>query len=125
MAAFAIDRIRASGVLRACALLAFVEYGALLFLAVLGERFRPDLWHDGTSFQMAGWLALCSLGSWCSLFAWFPFLHRLHDAEDADVAAGDAAGVAGRTGRILEALAIGCVAFVHGMLAWILVLAVR
>ena len=117
IADFAISRLRASPVLRACALIAFLEYGALVFLAVFGARMRPDFWVGGTNFQLAGWLAICSLGSWFSIFAWFPFLETLQGKESGD-------GAALRMGRTLEVLAIGCVVFVHGMLAWTLALAV-
>lgn len=117
IAAFAIARLRASPVLRACALVTFLEYGALVFLAVFGARLRPDFWIEGTNFQMAGWLAICSLGSWFSIFAWFPFLQSLQGKENGD-------GSAMLMGRTLEVLAIGCVAVVHAMLAWTLALAI-
>lgn len=117
IADFAISRLRASPVLRACALIAFLEYGALAFLAVFGARMRPDFWVGGANFQLAGWLAICSLGSWFSIFAWFPYLETLQSKESGD-------GAALRMGRTLEVLAIGCVVFVHGMLAWTLALAV-
>ncbi len=96
----------------------FVEYGALLFLAAFGGRLRPNLGQDGVNFQLAGWLALCSLGSWFSIFAWFPFLESLQSREGGD-------GAAVWMGRTLEIFAISCVAVVHGILAWILVLTVR
>jgi hypothetical protein len=118
IADFAIARLRASPVLRVCALVAFVEYGALAFLAVFGARLRPDFWLEGTNFQLAGWLAICSLGSWFSIFAWFPFLQTLQSKDSGD-------GAALLMGRTLEMLAIGCVAVVHAMLAWTLVLAIR
>lgn len=118
IADFAIARLRASPVLRACALVTFVEYGALVFLAVFGARMRPDFWVAGTNFQLAGWLAICSLGSWFSIFAWFPFLQTLQSKDNGD-------GAALLMGRTLEVLAIGCVVVVHAMLAWTLVLAIR
>ena len=113
MAQFAISRLRASPVLRACAMLSFLEYGALAMLAVLGAKLRPEVWKDGTNFSMAGWMALCSLGSWFFLFAWFPFLELLQGRDRGD-------GGAISMGRVLETFAIGCVAVVHGMLAIIL-----
>lgn len=115
---FALARLRASRVLRWCALLAFVEYGALVVLAVFGARLRPASATGGTNFQLAGWLAFCSLASWFSIFAWFPFLDSLQRRESGD-------GAALRLGRTLEVVAIGCVAVVHAMLAWTLVLALR
>ena len=118
LAAFGLARLRASPVLRACALVAFVEYGALLFLAAFGARLRPNSWQDGANFQLAGWLALCSLGSWFSIFAWFPFLESLQGRDGGG-------GAAAWMGRTLEIFAISCVAVVHGVMAWILVLAVR
>ena len=117
IAEFAIARLRASPVLRGCALITFLEYGGLVFLAVFGARLKPDFWVGGTNFQLAGWLAICSLGSWVSIFAWFPFLRSLQGKENGD-------GSALLMGRTLEMLAIGCVAVVHAMLAWTLVLAV-
>ena len=125
IAAFCVERLRASRVLQACALLAFLEYGALAFFAIFGARLRPTQWNDGRSFQLAGWLALCSLGSWFCIFAWFPFLRQLQAAEGASNDAGGAGGSAAWMGRILEAFAIACVAVVHGLMAYILVLAVR
>lgn len=118
LAAFALGRLRASPVLRICALLAFVEYGALLFLAAFGARLRPNFWQGGANFQLAGWLALCSLGSWFSIFAWFPFLQTLQDRDGGE-------GAAVWMGRTLEIFAISCVAVVHGVMAWILVLTIR
>jgi len=114
---FAIARLRASPTLRACALVAFLEYGALAFLAMFGAKLRPDFWLDGSNFQLAGWLAICSLGSWFSIFAWFPFLETLQGKDSGD-------GAALRMGRTLEVLAIGCVVVVHGLLAWTLAIAV-
>ena len=113
VAQFALSRLRASLVLRVCAMLSFLEYGALAMLAVLGAKLRPDVWKEGTNFSLAGWMALCSLGSWFFLFAWFPFLESLHAKERGD-------GSATAMGRVLESFAIGCVDAVHGMLAVIL-----
>lgn len=110
-AAFALSRLRRSPVLRACALLAFIEYGALTVVAVFGGR-RSEA-PTGGFFPFAGWLAICSLGSWFFLFAWFPFLQWLQREETGD-------GSALALGRVLETVAIGCVAVVHAMLALIL-----
>ena len=110
---FAISRLRRSWVLRGCAALAFLEYGALVIVAVFGGRLRLDSLKGGGYFSLAGWLALCSLGSWFFLFAWFPFLRSLH-AE----APGDGSALA--IGRVLESIAIACVVAVHVMLAVVL-----
>lgn len=115
---FAISRLRRSWVLQGCAALAFLEYGALVVLAAFGATLRPDLFrapkHDtGGNFALAGWLALCSLGSWFFLFLWFPFLRTLTSGKPSDASALT-------MGRVLESIAIGCVAFVHVMLAAVL-----
>jgi len=109
--AFVLERLRRSRVLQGCAMLAFLEYGALAILAVFGTRMRPAL------FPLAGWLAVCSLGSWFFLFAWFPFLQTLFEQDRGD-------GSAFRVGRALEGFAISCVAVVHALLAMILLRAV-
>jgi hypothetical protein len=110
---FGASRLRRSWVLRGCAALAFLEYGALAVVAMFGRALRPDLFKDGLNFSLAGWLALCSLASWSFLFAWFPFLRTLHARDTGD-------GSALAMGRVLETFAISCVAVVHVMLALIL-----
>jgi hypothetical protein len=109
-AAFVVERLRMSRVLQASAVLAFVEYGALAVLAVFGERLRKDMFTNGSNVPFAGWMALCSLGSWVFLFAWFPFLRTLLASDGGD-------GSAMRLGRVLEGVAITCVAAVHVLLA--------
>jgi hypothetical protein len=109
---FTLERLRRSWVLRACAALAFLEYGGLAFVAAFGSRVLKH----GLNFSLAGWLALCSLGSWFFIFRWFPFLETLVARETGD-------GSALAMGRVLEAFAITCVAVVHVMLAIVLVLA--
>jgi hypothetical protein len=113
---FALARLKRSWILRGCAALAFLEYGALAFLAVFGAKLRPQVFRDGLNFSLAGWLALCSLGSWFFIFRWFPFLETLQAKETGD-------GSALAMGRVLETFAILCVAFVHVMLAMVLVAA--
>ncbi len=108
-AAFARSRLRRSPVLKACAALAFVEYGALAMWAVFG-RSSEQAGRSGVWFAAAGWLALCSLGSWFFLFLWFPYLQTLQGMERGD-------GSALRIGRVLETFAIACVAVVHVMIA--------
>ncbi len=116
-AAFALSRLRASPILRACMMLAFLEYGMLAFLAVFGTRLRPDMWVGGTNVTLTGFMAICSLGSWLSIFAWFPFLQTLQTQDDGN-------GSAMLLGKVLETFAILCVAVVHGLMAWTLVRAV-
>ncbi len=108
-AAFARSRLRRSPVLKASAALAFVEYGALAMWAVFG-RSSAHAGRSGVWFATAGWLALCSLGSWFFLFLWFPYLQTLQGMERGD-------GSANRIGRVLETFAIACVAAVHIMIA--------
>jgi hypothetical protein len=111
--AYAVSRLKKSRVLQGCAMLSFLEYGALAMLAVLGAKLHPERWTDGSNFHLAGWMAFCSLGSWFFLFAWFPFLQTLESSEQSD---GSVA-----MGRILESLAIGAVAVVHATMALILI----
>ena len=108
-AAFARARLRRSPVLQACAALAFVEYGALAMWAVFG-RSSAQAGRAGVWFATAGWLALCSLGSWFFLFLWFPYLQAIQGTERGD-------GTTLRRGRVLEGFAIACVAVVHVMIA--------
>ena len=108
-----MSRIKRSVVLQGCAMLSFLEYGALAMLAVLGAKLRPDFWKEGSNFHLAGWMAICSLGSWFFLFAWFPFLQTLESTDRSDGALA--------MGRVLESLAIGAVAVVHAVMALILV----
>ena len=95
-------------------LLAFVEYGALAVFAIFGNAARGASWPLGSFFPLAGWLAIMSLGSWFFLFLWFPFLQSLQGAKGRDESAQ-------AMGRVLEGVAIACVAAVHVMLALILV----
>src|SRR5262245_55073756 len=111
---FILSRLRQSPVLRVCAGLAFLEYGALAIWAVFGRSASPQAPRLGTWFMMASWLAFCSLASWFFLFLWYPALQLMQGAES-----GDDAGI--RVSRVLEIFAVSCVAAVHGMLAWILV----
>jgi hypothetical protein len=112
-AAFALSRLRRSRILKACMLLAFVEYGALAMIAIFGRQARGSAWPGGAYFPLAGWVAIMSLGSWFFLFAWFPALQRMQELEGPDLP-----GVS--LGRVLETFAIGCVALVHLLLALLL-----
>jgi hypothetical protein len=102
---FALTRLRKSRVLQASAVLAFVDYGALIMLAA---KKRPDGFFVLPAW-MALFLALMSVSSWFFMFWWYPFLESL---------IGPAAeeGRSKAVGKILESLAIGCVAVVHAML---------
>lgn len=111
--AFILSRLRANPVLKACAALAFLEYGGLAVWGVFGSSRAEDAPRLGTWFPMAGWLAICSLGSWFFLFLWFPALQALQ-------AHGATSPAAARVARVLETVAVGCVAFVHLLIGWIL-----
>jgi hypothetical protein len=96
-------RFRESRLLRACAAVSFVQYGALIAVLLSGAL---QFWFVGT-------LALLSLGSWFFLFAWYPFLETMIGP--------DAAAGRGRTvGQVLEAVGILCVAAVHAILLLLL-----
>jgi hypothetical protein len=104
---FALTRLRQSRVLQVCAVLSFVDYGALIMLAAKrasahAEQFVLPPW-------MALFLALMSIASWTFMFGWYPFLESL-------IGPGTTEGRSKSVGRILETLAIGCVAVVHAML---------
>ena len=103
---FALRRLRESRILQACAGLSFLDYGALIMLAV---KKRPD----GISFVLPAWMALfmalMSIASWYFIFGWYPFLESL-------IGPGTVEGRSKTVGRILESLAIGCVAVVHAIL---------
>lgn len=109
-ASFAVSRLRKSRVLQGCAVLAFVEYGALAAWAVLGG--------SGFYFATALWLALCSLASWFFLFLWFPSFQTLRGKDTGD-------GRLTRIGRACERFAIVCVAMVHVLIALTLLEALR
>lgn len=109
-AAFAASRLRRSRILQGCAVVAFVEYGALAAWALLGG--------SGFYFATALWLALCSLASWFFLFLWFPSLQSLRGKDTGD-------GRLTRIGRAFERFAIVCVAMVHVLIALTLFEALR
>jgi hypothetical protein len=96
---YALVRLRESPLLRACAALAFVQYGALIAVLVSG----------GLGFWAVGTLAFFSLASWFFLFQWYPFLESLMGPE-AEEGHGKAIG------QVLETTAVLCVAAVHVML---------
>ena len=47
--AYVVSRFKKSRLLRGCAMLSFLEYGALAMLAVLGATLRPNVWKDGAN----------------------------------------------------------------------------
>ena len=98
-----MSRIRRSPVLRACMVLAFLEYGALVMLAIFGDRLGSNGGSQrGAWFPLAGWLALCSLGSWFFLFLWYPRLQFLEQETEGDAGAETVQ-------RVLEGFAVLCV----------------
>ena len=113
-AAFILSRLRRNAILQVSAVVAFLEYGGLLIWAIFGRSTAEGAPKLGTWFPMASWLALCSLGSWFFLFLWYGSLQVLEGSEN-----GDSGGA--RMGRVLEHIAVGCVALVHAILAWILI----
>jgi hypothetical protein len=122
---FILSKLRQSPVLKTCAVLAFFEYGALAIWAVFGRApaaSASDKKQLGMWFGMASWLAICSLSSWFFLFLWYPSLQLMEGKEGEGDGDGILSGL--RMGRVLEIFAIGCVALVHAILAWILVSAI-
>jgi hypothetical protein len=105
---FALSRIRQSRALQVLGAAAFVEYGALATLHVFGPNRRMP-------FELVGWMFLCALGSWFFLLAWYPFLETLMGPDADDNPRNK------NLGHVLEAVAMGCVAAVHAMLAVVLV----
>jgi hypothetical protein len=101
--AFALERLRENALLRGCAALTFLQYGALLAVLVSG----------GLQFWMVGTLAFFSLCSWFFLFRWYPFLETM-------IRPSPGGGTRATLGQVFETLAILCVAFVHVMLLLVL-----
>ena len=105
---FALSRLKASRLLQASMVLAFLGYGGLIALTLA----------DHTFFGTAAKVALMSLASWCFLFWWYPVLERTL------VALGDEPGRQW-IGKALEAVAITCVLLVHALMAVIIVYQAR
>jgi hypothetical protein len=110
---YALSRIRASRVLQASMVAAFMSYGALGFLLVSG-RLRAALGGRGLEFVVASIVVLLSLASWAFLLLWYPALQRIEAEVRRD-------RVRPWMGRVLEIFAIGCVAVVHFLIAWLVV----
>jgi hypothetical protein len=101
---YALSRLKASILLRICAVTAFMAYGGLLALVLAGKL----------SFGHAGVVALLSLASWFFLFWWYPIMERTIQALGDDPRRR-------AVGGILEWIAIACIVVVHFLLALIVV----
>lgn len=101
-----LKHLRASLLLKACAVAAFMGYGGLL--ALLIARKLP--------FDTAGFIALLSLASWFFLFWWLPVIERTR------IFAGRERG---GIPAVLETFAVSCVVLVHVLMAIIVVYAAR
>ena len=106
---YALERLKRSRALQISMVVAVLCYGALPFLVMYPSTSAPRL-----GAQAAAVVVLMSLASWSLLFWWYPVLEqtKAHLGDDSR----------GRTiSRTLEALAIGCVAVVHALMAFIIV----
>ncbi|MDJ0973348.1 MAG: hypothetical protein QNJ98_02665 [Planctomycetota bacterium] len=101
---YALQRLKASLPLQICMAVAFLCYGALVFLVVSNR----------INFESAGIVVLFSLASWFFLFWWYPVLERTQEA-----LAGDPRRA--WIPRALEIFAILCVVIVHALLLVIVV----
>ena len=102
---FTLKRVRASLPLQVCMCVAFVCYGALVFLAISQKL----------QVATAAVVVLMSLASWYFIFWWFPVLERTqaHLAQDPSKA---------WIPRALEVFATLCVAVVHVLILVIVVM---
>lgn len=100
-----LRHLRASILLQACAVAAFMGYGGLL--ALLIARKLP--------FDTAGFIALLSLASWFFLFWWLPVIEKTRIL----------GGGRGHIPAVLETFAVSCVVLVHVLMAVIVVYAAR
>ncbi len=108
---YALKRLKASRLLQASMVVAFVCYGAIPFLVILPEPSNPRL-----ALWSAALVLLMSLASWTLLFWWYPVFERTQEILGDDER--------GRTIALtLESLAIGCVVVVHALMAYIIVTA--
>jgi len=103
-----LQRMKASWVLKGCAIGAFMGYGGLIALLLAGKL----------AFGMAGTVALLSLASWFFLLWWFPILERtkLGLGDDPRRAA---------IAQVLEWIGVACVVLVHVLMAIIVVYSAR
>lgn len=106
---YALRRLRRSRTLQMSMVVAVLCYGAIPFLVIYPAASRPRLTAGG-----AAMVVLMSLASWSLLFWWYPVLERTKAYLGNDTR--------GRTiSSTLESLAIGCVAVVHALMAFIIV----
>ena len=103
-----LQRLRSSVLLKATAIAAFMGYGGLIFLTIVGR----------IPFPQAAVVAVMSLASWFFLFWWLPVI------ESTRIRLGDDTGRSG-IGTVLETIAIGCVVLVHVLMAIIVVYVAR
>jgi hypothetical protein len=104
---YALLRLKRSRTLQISMVIAVLCYGAIPFLVVYPDTASPRL-----QAKWAAMIVLMSLASWSLLFWWYPVLEATeeHLGDDAR----------GRTiSTTLEVLAIGCVAIVHALMAFI------
>jgi hypothetical protein len=109
----ALRHLKASPVLKACLVVAFMSYGGLVFLLVAG-RFRDRAGTAGSGFFLASVVGILSLLSWTFLFLWFPALDRMRRAASDE-------GRPAWLPDVLEDLGTVCVALVQILMAIIVV----
>ena len=106
---YALERLKRSRVLQVSMVVAILCYGAIPFLVMYPDTASPRL-----AAWSAAMIVLMSLASWSLLFWWYPVLERTVEYLGDDTR--------GRTiSATLESLAIGCVAVVHALMAYIIV----
>ena len=106
---YALSKLKKSRTLQVSMIVAICCYGAIPFLAMY-----PDTEHPRLGAQAAAMIVLMSLASWSLLFWWYPVLERTEAHLGNDTR--------GRTiSSTLEAIAIGCVAIVHALMAFIII----
>ena len=101
---YALSRLKASLLLKVCAVTAFMAYGGLVALVLAGKL----------PFGTAGMVALLSLASWFFLFWWYPIMERTIQT------LGDTPRRRA-IGGVLEGIAIACIVVVHFLMAVIVV----
>jgi len=106
---YALKRLKQSRVLQVSMVVAVLCYGAIPFLVMYPDTSTPRL-----AAWSAAMIVLMSLASWSLLFWWYPVLEQTVEYLGDDTR--------GRTiSATLESLAIGCVAVVHALMAYIIV----
>ena len=108
---YALKRLKRSRVLQVSMVIAVLCYGAIPFLVMYPDTSDPRL-----GAGSAATVIFMSLASWSLLFWWYPVLERTQEFLGDDAR--------GRTiSSTLESLAIGCVAIVHVLMAFIVLTA--